>query len=52
MIRDRFATTYSRQKSYVDNRKMDLEYEVDDEVYLQISPMRGFMRFCKKEKKV
>ena len=40
LIRDRLATAYSRQKSYVDNRKRALEFEVGDQVYQKISPMK------------
>ncbi|KAF3674869.1 hypothetical protein FXO37_06173 [Capsicum annuum] len=40
----------SRQKSYADVRKRDLEFEVGDLVYLKISPMRGVKRFGKKGK--
>ena len=39
---------YSTQKSYVGNRKRDLELEDRDWVYLKISPMKGVMRFGKK----
>ena len=48
MIRDRLATAYSHQKSYVTNRKRALELEVGDQVYLKILPMKGVMRFGKK----
>ena len=41
---------YCWQKSYADNRRGDLEIEVGDEVYLNISPMKEVMRFCKKGK--
>ena len=50
MIRDRLATAYSRQKSYADNRKRHLEFEVGDQVYLRISLMKGVMRHGKKWK--
>ena len=50
VIRDRLKTTYSRQKSYADNRRRDLEFAVDDKVYLKISPMKGVMRFQRKVK--
>ena len=36
VIRDRLATTYSRQKSYENNRKRPLEYDICDHVYLKI----------------
>ena len=41
---------HSRQKSYADNRKRDLEFEVGDWVNLKISPMKGVMRLGKKGK--
>ena len=47
MIRNHLETAYSRQKSYVDHRRRDLEFE-GDKVYLKISPMKGVVRFCKK----
>ncbi|WMV50448.1 hypothetical protein MTR67_043833 [Solanum verrucosum] len=40
----------SRQKSYTNVRRRDLELEVDDWVYLKVSPMKGVMRFGKKGK--
>ncbi|WMV30351.1 hypothetical protein MTR67_023736 [Solanum verrucosum] len=38
----------SHQKSYTNVRRRDLEFEVDDWVYLTVSPMKGVMRFGKK----
>jgi hypothetical protein len=38
------AATQSQQKSYVDNRRRALEFEVGDHVSLKISPMKGVMR--------
>ena len=46
----RLATTYSQKKSYADNRKQTLEFDVCDKVYLKISPMKGEMRFGRKGK--
>ena len=43
-------TTYSRQKSYADNRRRDLEFEIGDYVNLKISPTKGVMRFGRKGK--
>ncbi|XP_069145511.1 uncharacterized protein [Solanum lycopersicum] len=48
MIRDRLATTYSCKKSYGDNRKRALEFEVGDQVFLRISPMKGVIGFVRK----
>lgn len=50
LIRERLRMTQSRQKSYVDSRRRDLEFEVSDRVYLKISPMKGVMIFGKKQK--
>lgn len=33
------------QKSYVDNRRMDLEFQVGEHVYLKISPTKGVICF-------
>ena len=50
VIKDRLATAYSRQKLYADNRKRPLEFNVGDQVYLKIFPMKGVMRFGRKGK--
>ena len=42
--------SYGSKKSYLDNRRRDLEIEVGDKVYLKISPMKGVMSICKKGK--
>ena len=45
VIRGKLATFYSRQKSYADNRKWPLEFDLGDQVYLKISPVKEVMRF-------
>ncbi|XP_019231968.1 PREDICTED: uncharacterized protein LOC109212750 [Nicotiana attenuata] len=50
LIRKRLLAAQSRQKSYVNNRRRDLEFWVDDWVFLKVSPMKGVMRFGKKGK--
>ena len=50
MIKDMLKAFCSQKKSYANNRMSDLEYEVGDWVYLNISPMRGVMTFGKKGK--
>ncbi|WVZ63839.1 hypothetical protein U9M48_013437 [Paspalum notatum var. saurae] len=40
----------SRQKSYSDKRRRPLVFEVDDDVYLRVSPMKGVHRFAMKGK--
>ena len=41
---------YSREKSYADHKRRDLEFEEGDKLYLEISKMKGVVRFCKKGK--
>ncbi|WMV14028.1 hypothetical protein MTR67_007413 [Solanum verrucosum] len=50
LIRERLTTTQSWKKSYAYVRRRDLEFDVNDSVYLKISPMKGVMRFEKKGK--
>ncbi|RVX14880.1 Retrovirus-related Pol polyprotein from transposon 17.6 [Vitis vinifera] len=50
LIKERLKTAQSRQKSYADNRRRDLEFEVGDHVFLKVSPMKSIMRFGRKGK--
>ena len=50
MIRERLATANSRQKSYADRRRSDLEFQVGDYVLLKVSPWKGVIRFRKRGK--
>ena len=50
IIRNRLQTACSRQKSYADNRRRDLDFEEGDKMYLKISLMKGVVRFVKKGK--
>jgi hypothetical protein len=50
VIREKMATAQSRQKSYADHRRRDLEFEIGDHVFLKVSPWKGVMRFGKKGK--
>ncbi|XP_075079677.1 uncharacterized protein LOC107760418 [Nicotiana tabacum] len=50
LIRQRFLTAQSRQKSYVDKRRRDLVFTIGDKVFLRVSPMKGVMRFGKRDK--
>jgi len=49
-IRDRILTAQSRQKSYADQRRRPLEFEVGDFVMLKVSLMKGVRRFGKRGK--
>jgi hypothetical protein len=50
VIRERISVAQSRQKSYTDNRRRPLDFEVGDHVFLKVSPIKGVMRFGKKGK--
>ena len=50
LIRDRMRTAQSRQKSYADNKRRELEFNVSDHVFLKVSLLKGVMRFGKKRK--
>ena len=41
---------YNRQKSYVNHRRRDLEFEEGDKVHLKILPMKEVVRFFEKGK--
>ncbi|KAJ9553378.1 hypothetical protein OSB04_017423 [Centaurea solstitialis] len=49
-IRERLRTTQSRQKSYADKRRSDLEFQVGDRMLLKVSPWKGVIRFRKRGK--
>ncbi|KAJ9552882.1 hypothetical protein OSB04_016927 [Centaurea solstitialis] len=50
LIRERLKTAQSRQKSYADRRRSDLEFSVGDKVLLKVSPWKGVIRFRKRGK--
>jgi hypothetical protein len=50
IVRENLKITQSRQKSYADNRRRELTFEVGDFVYLKVSPMRGMRRYKVKGK--
>ncbi|GJX71326.1 putative reverse transcriptase domain-containing protein [Tanacetum coccineum] len=50
IIKERLKAARDRQKSYVDNRRYPLEFEVGDQVLLKVSPRKGAIRFGKKGK--
>ena len=50
LIRLRMKEAQSRQKSYADNRRRKLEFNVGDLVFLRVSPMKGVMRFSRSGK--
>ena len=50
LIKEILKEAQSRQKSYVDNRRRDLEFKVGDHVFLKVSLMKSIMRFGRKGK--
>jgi hypothetical protein len=45
MVRENLKLAQSRQKSYADNRRRELRFQVGDYLYLKVSPMRGLHCF-------
>ncbi|GJU22425.1 putative reverse transcriptase domain-containing protein, partial [Tanacetum coccineum] len=50
LIKERLKVARDHQKSYADNRRKPLEFEVGDQVLLKVSPWKGVVRFGKKGK--
>ncbi|GJS40087.1 putative reverse transcriptase domain-containing protein [Tanacetum coccineum] len=50
LIKERLKAARDCQKSYADNRRKPLEFEVGDQVLLKVSPWKGVVRFGKKDK--
>ncbi|GJR45195.1 reverse transcriptase domain-containing protein [Tanacetum coccineum] len=50
LIKKKLKAARYRQKSYADNRRKPLEFEVGDRVMLKVSPWKGIIRFGKKGK--
>nr|CAD1832666.1 unnamed protein product [Ananas comosus var. bracteatus] len=45
LARERLLTAQSRQKSYADKRRRELEFQAGDHVFLKVSPTKGVKRF-------
>ena len=45
VIRQRLKAASDRKKSYADMKRIDIEYEVGDKVFLKVSPWRKILRF-------
>nr|GEV80023.1 putative reverse transcriptase domain-containing protein [Tanacetum cinerariifolium] len=50
LIKEKLKEARDHQKSYADNRRKPLEFEVGDKVLLKVSPWKGVTRFGKKGK--
>ena len=45
VVRDNLKIARDRQKSYADNHRRDLQFEIGDRVFLKISMWKGVLRF-------
>ena len=51
LIKRRLETAASRKKSYADPKRRDIEFQVGDYVFLNVSsPMKGVMIYLAREK--
>ncbi|KAJ9544268.1 hypothetical protein OSB04_023975 [Centaurea solstitialis] len=50
LVQEKLKAARDRQKSYADNRRKPLEFQVGDRVLLKVSPWKGLIRFGKKGK--
>ena len=50
VIRERLHPAQSKQKSYADPRRREVEFEIGDMVFIRVAPMKGVMRIGKKGK--
>ncbi|KAJ9557171.1 hypothetical protein OSB04_011785 [Centaurea solstitialis] len=50
LVQEKLKAARDRQKSYADNRRKPLEFQVGDKVLLKVSPWKGLIRFGKKGK--
>ncbi|XP_058732611.1 uncharacterized protein LOC131604167 [Vicia villosa] len=50
LIQEKMITSHSRQKSYHDKRRKDLEFEEGNHVFLRVTPVTGVGRALKSKK--
>ena len=50
LVQDKMRAAQSRQKSYANNRRRELKFDVGDHVFLKISPFKRVMRFGQRGK--
>ena len=50
VVRDNLKIARDRQRSYADNRRRDMQFEIGDRVFLKISPWKGVLRFGRRGK--
>ena len=50
VIKSKLKADQDRQKSYADQHRKEMEFQVGDKVFLKVSPWKGIMRFGNKGK--
>ena len=50
LIKSKLKASQDRQKSYVDQHKKEMDYQIGNKVFLRVSPWKGIMRFGNKGK--
>ena len=50
IIQQRLKAVSDRQRSYANLKRKDIEYEVEDKVFLKVSPWKKILRFGRKGK--
>ena len=50
VIKSKLKAAQDRQKSYVDQHRKEMEFQIDEKVFLRVSPWKGIMRFGNKGK--
>ena len=50
IIQQRLKAACDRQRSYANLKRKDIEYEVEDKVFLKVSPWKKILRFGRKGK--
>ena len=48
IVRERLKVSQDHQKSYADTRRKDLEFEMDDMVFLKVALWKGVICFQKR----
>ena len=52
VIRERLKIAQNHQKSYADTKRKDLEFEVDDMVFLKVAPWKGVIDSKREESSI
>ena len=50
VVRDNLKIARDRHRSYADNLRRNLQFEIGDPVFLKISPWKGVLRFGRRGK--